>query len=202
MTTTQDTGRLIGYARVSTDEQDHRLQLDALTAAGVAARDIFRDTGSGKSTEGRPRLAAALDYLQSGDVLVVWKVDRLARSVVDLITIIDALAKRGVGFKVLTGALSGIDTTTPEGRLFLTIVGGMAEFERELMRERTKAGVAAAKANGKRLGRPAAIDDDKLAAILARKAKGQSASDIAKALGVGRSTVYRALTEAEQESAA
>jgi DNA invertase Pin-like site-specific DNA recombinase len=201
MTETEFTGRRIGYARVSTADQDHQLQIDALTGAGVEARDIFKDTGSGKSTEGRPRLKAALEYAQGGDVLIVWKVDRLARSVVDLINTVDGLAKHGIGFKVLTGALSGIDTTTPDGRLFLTIVGGMAEFERSLIKERTLAGLRAAKDDGRVLGRPRAVDEDKTAIILARRAKGESPTQIAKALGIGRSTVYRALAAVEQDAA-
>lgn len=186
---TPATGHRLGYARVSTGSQDTQLQLDALAAAGCER--VFEDTASGKSTDGRPQLAALLDYAREGDVIVVWKVDRLARSVVDLITTIDALAKRGVGFKVLTGALSGIDTTTAEGRLFLTIVGGMAEFERELIRERVQAGLVAAREQGRVGGRPRALDRDQIAAVHARRAAGETPTQIARAMGVHRATVYR-----------
>jgi DNA invertase Pin-like site-specific DNA recombinase len=185
----------IGYGRVSTRDQDAALQRTALTDAGCSK--VFEETGSGKTTEGREQFAALLDYAREGDVIVVWKVDRFARSVIDLILTVDDLQKRGIGFKVLTGALSNVDTTTPDGRLFLTMVGGFAEFERSLIVERTRAGLAAAKAEGRVGGRPKAIDDDKAAAIRARRDKGESPRAIAQALGVGKSTVYRLLAEDE-----
>jgi DNA invertase Pin-like site-specific DNA recombinase len=189
MTTTQ---HLIGYQRVSTDDQDAQLQDDALTAAGCAR--IFTDTASGKNLD-RPELTAALDYLRPGDTLVVWKLDRFARSLIDLVTTVDKLRDRGVGFKVLTGALANIDTNTPDGRLMLQVIGAMAEFERSLIVERTRAGLAAARAQGRVGGRRPAIDADKLAAAKARRAKGESVTRIAEALNVGRATLYRALGE-------
>ncbi|MBT2406495.1 MULTISPECIES: recombinase family protein, partial [unclassified Streptomyces] len=122
-------GHLIGYARVSTDDQEAQSQHDALRVAGCA--QIFTDKASGKNTD-RPELTAALDYLRPGDTLCVWKLDRFARSLIDLVTLVDSLAARGIGFKVLTGALASIDPNTPDGRLMLQVVGAMAEFERSL----------------------------------------------------------------------
>ncbi|MCX5378560.1 recombinase family protein [Streptomyces sp. NBC_00091] len=188
MTTTA--GHLIGYARVSTDDQEAQLQQDALTVAGCAR--IFTDKASGKNTD-RPELTAALDYLRPGDTLCVWKLDRFARSLIDLVTLVDSLAARGIGFKVLTGALASIDPNTPDGRLMLQVVGAMAEFERSLIKDRTRAGLDAARAQGRTGGRPAVMDADKLAAAKARRAKGESVTVIAKALGVSRATLYRAL---------
>ncbi|MEW1546029.1 recombinase family protein [Streptomyces tsukubensis] len=187
-----NTGQLIGYARVSTDDQEARLQSDALTEAGCAR--IFTDKASGKNTD-RPELTSALDYLRPGDTLCVWKLDRFARSLIDLVTMVDALRERGVGFRVLTGALASIDPATPDGRLMLQVVGAMAEFERALIKDRTRAGLAAAKAQGRTGGRPAVMDADKLAAAKARRARGESVTEVAKALGVSRATLYRALSE-------
>jgi DNA invertase Pin-like site-specific DNA recombinase len=194
MTTTASNGHLIGYARVSTEDQDAQLQRDALTAVGCSR--IFEDKASGKNTD-RPELAAGLDYLRPGDTLVVWKLDRFARSLIDLVTMVDALAARGVGFKVLTGALASIDPNTPDGRLMLQVVGAMAEFERSLIKDRTRAGLEAARAQGRTGGRPTVMDADKLAAAKARKAKGESVTIIAKALRVSRATLYRALADTE-----
>ncbi|MBB1255364.1 recombinase family protein [Streptomyces sp. OF3] len=187
-----NTGHMIGYARVSTDDQEAQLQLDALADAGCSR--IFTDKASGKNTD-RPELAAALDYLRPGDTLCVWKLDRFARSLIDLVSMVDALRERGVGFRVLTGALANIDPGTPDGRLMLQVVGAMAEFERDLIKDRTRAGLAAARAQGRTGGRPAVMDADKLAAAKARKANGESVTAIAKALGVSRATLYRALSE-------
>ncbi|MFE2288290.1 recombinase family protein [Streptomyces sp. NPDC059443] len=189
-----NTGHLIGYARVSTDDQEAQLQHDALAAAGCTR--VFTDKASGKNTD-RPELAAVLDYVRPGDTLCVWKLDRFARSLIDLVNMVDALAARGIGFKVLTGALASIDPKTPDGRLMLQVVGAMAEFERSLIKDRTRAGLDAARAQGRVGGRPAVMDADKLAAAKARKAKGESVTAIAKALGVSRATLYRALSEAE-----
>lgn len=186
------TGHLIGYARVSTDDQDAQLQRDALTAAGCSR--IFEDKASGKNTD-RPELAAVLDYLRPGDTLVVWKLDRFARSLIDLVTTVDILREQGIGFKVLTGALANIDTGTPDGRLMLQVIGAMAEFERSLIKERTQAGLKAARVQGRIGGRPTVVNEDVLAVARARKAKGESVSAIAKALGVSRATLYRHLTE-------
>ncbi|MEV7991143.1 recombinase family protein [Streptomyces sp. NPDC086077] len=193
--TTTTTGHLIGYARVSTDDQEAQLQRDALTEAGCSR--IFEDKASGKNTD-RPELAAVLDYLREGDTVVVWKLDRLGRSLIDLVSIVDGLRGRGIGFKVLTGALSAVDTTSADGRLFFQIIAAMAEFERSLIKDRTKAGLEAAKTQGRTGGRPTVITDDLLAAAKARKAKGESVSAIAKTLGVSRATLYRHLSDQEQ----
>ncbi|MET7687222.1 recombinase family protein [Streptomyces sp. NPDC005483] len=179
---------LIGYARVSTDDQEAQMQIDALKAAGCSR--IFVDKASGKSMD-RPELAKAQDYMREGDSLCVWKLDRFARSLIDLVTTVDALRGRGIGFKVLTGALANIDSSTPDGRLMLQVIGAMAEFERSLIVERTKAGLAAAKAQGRTGGRPTVITEDLLTVAKARKAKGESVAAIAKALGVSRATLYR-----------
>ncbi|MCF3181856.1 recombinase family protein [Streptomyces polychromogenes] len=187
---TTPTGHLIGYARVSTDEQEAQSQHDALTVAGCAR--VFTDKASGKNTD-RPELTSALDYLRPGDTLCVWKLDRFARSLIDLVTLVDSLAARGIGFKVLTGALASIDPNTPDGRLMLQVVGAMAEFERSLIKERTRAGLDADRAQGRTGGRPAVMDANKLAAAKARRSKGESVTTIAKALGVSRATLYRAL---------
>ncbi|WP_330317026.1 recombinase family protein [Streptomyces platensis] len=189
-----NTGHSIGYARVSTDDQEAQLQHDALTEAGCVR--IFTDKASGKNTD-RSELAAALDYLRPGDTLCVWKLDRFARSLIDLVAMVDGLAARGIGFKVLTGALAGIDPNTADGRLMLQVVGAMAEFERSLIKDRTRAGLEAAKAQGRTGGRPTVMDADKLAAAKARRAKGESVTVVAKALGVSRATLYRALAGTE-----
>ncbi len=193
MTTDATTGHLIGYARVSTDDQDAQLQFDALNAAGCSK--VFTDKASGKSTDGRPELDALLEYVRTGDVVTVWKLDRMARSVVDLIRLIDGLAARGVGFKVLTGALSGIDTTTSDGRLFLTMIAGFAEFERSLIVERTKAGLAAAKAQGRTGGRPSALTPEQVEMAKGLHAAGNSLAMIANLMKVGKTTIHRALSQ-------
>jgi Resolvase, N terminal domain len=143
---------LIGYARVSTDGQDHALQLDALRAAGCDK--VFVETASGTRTD-RPELAKALDQARKGDVLVVWRLDRLARSLRHLIDIADDLNRRGVALKSIT---ENIDTTTPSGRFMFNILGALSSMEREIIVERTRAGLVAAAARGRRGGRPAALD--------------------------------------------
>src|SRR5262245_50902777 len=140
----------IGYARVSTQDQNPALQLDALQNADCDK--IFMEKASGAQRD-RPELKAALDYIRPGDTLVVWKLDRLARSIRQRIDTIESLEARGIGFRSLTEA---IDTTTPGGKLIFHIFGALAEFERSVIRERTKAGLASARARGKRGGRPPA----------------------------------------------
>ncbi|MFD7262800.1 recombinase family protein [Streptomyces sp. NPDC059874] len=185
------TGYFIGYARISTEDQEAQLQRDALTEAGCAR--IFEDKASGKNAD-RPELTAVLDYLREGDTLCVWKLDRLGRSLIDLVTIVDGLRAKGVGFKVLTGALSSVDTTSADGRLFFQIIASMAEFERALIKDRTIAGLVEAKAQGKVGGRPRAMDSKMVKQAQVLKGEGKSYGAIAKALGVGQATVYRALT--------
>ncbi len=177
---------LIGYARVSTLEQTLDLQKDALTKAECSK--IFTDTISGAKTE-RKGLDEALSFLREGDTLVVWKLDRLGRSLNHLIEIITALESKKIGFKSLT---ESIDTTTPGGKLIFHIFGALAQFERDLIRERTNAGLAAARARGKKGGRPKALDQKK--AELAQKLYNDETNtldDILKILNISKTTFYR-----------
>ncbi|HKK22747.1 MAG TPA: recombinase family protein [Pseudohaliea sp.] len=179
---------LIGYARVSTRDQTPSLQRDALTAAGCAR--IFEETASGGQRE-RPQLTAALDYLRPGDTLAVWKLDRLARSLKQLIETVEALGARDIGFRSLTEA---IDTNTAGGRLVFHIFASLAEFERSVIRERTRAGLDAAKARGRTGGRPPALDPADLAAARALlRDPDITVADVAKRLKVAPSTLYRHL---------
>jgi DNA invertase Pin-like site-specific DNA recombinase len=150
---------MIGYARVSTDEQNLALQLDALRSAGCEV--IFEDTGSG-ADDSRKGLTDALSRCSAGDVLTVWKLDRLGRSLLDLVEMVERLRACSVGFRVLTGAGATIDTTRPEGRFILGVFAALAEFERELIRERTRAGMAAAKRRGRHVGRPRKLTPHKI----------------------------------------
>jgi DNA invertase Pin-like site-specific DNA recombinase len=189
MTATQN---LVGLARVSTDSQDNALQMDALNAAGVVR--IFTDTvSSRKDAADRPGLVAALDYLRDGDTLCVWQLDRLGRSTKEILTIADDLHKRGVGLRILAGTLVGDYQPTGSGKLFFTILSAFAEFERDQIHMRTMAGLKAARAKGNVGGRPTVMNGDVLAAAKARRARGESPTQIAKALGVSRASVYRHL---------
>jgi len=180
-------GHLLGYARVSTTEQDPALQLDALTAAGCARNYV--DHASGILTN-RPQLDKLLDALLPGDTIVVWKLDRLGRSLSHLLITVPDLGTRGAGFRSLT---EGIDTTTPSGRLMFSLLGALAEFERDLIRERTMAGLEAARTRGKPPGRPTVMTPDRIATARAMVAAGTPISRIASTLGVGRGSIYRAL---------
>ena len=181
---------LIGYARVSTQEQNLELQINALQAAGC--KKIFTEKASGAQRD-RPELKAALEYMRTNedDTLVVWKLDRLARSLRQLIDTIEELEKKGIGFKSLT---ENIDTTTSGGRLVFHIFGALAEFERILIKERTIAGLKAAKAMGKKGGRPQALEAEDLrdAKALLRNKK-ITVKEVAKRLKVDPSTLYRYL---------
>ncbi len=152
---------LIGYARVSTDEQNLGLQLDALHAAGCAA--VFEDQGISGAVTRRPGLTAALKRCGPGDVLVAWKLDRLGRSTLDLVGLVEALKGRGVGLKVLAGEGASVDTTRPEGKLVFAVFAAFAEFERELIRERTRAGMTAARRRSVVVGRPRKLTAHQLA---------------------------------------
>lgn len=181
-------GHALGYARVSTGEQDASLQHDALTAAGCYR--VFIDTASG-SLESRPELNKVLDQLRPGDTLVVWRLDRLGRSIRHLIDQLAALQERGVEFRSLQ---ENIDTSSSGGRLVFHLFASLAEFERDLIRERTTAGLEAARARGRTGGRPPLLTKDKLRT--ARKLYAQQDMTVAKigeVLGVSRTTVYRAL---------
>jgi DNA invertase Pin-like site-specific DNA recombinase len=179
---------LIGYARVSTVDQDVALQRDALHQAGCTR--IFEDYGvSGVKTE-RPALLAALAYIREGDVLVVWKLDRLGRSLAHLITTVSDLEKRGVGLRSLTEA---IDTTTSGGRLIFHVFGALGQFERDVIRERTRAGLTAAAARGRKGGRKPVVTADKLKRARALRTQGLNVRETAKRLKVGKTALYEAL---------
>jgi DNA invertase Pin-like site-specific DNA recombinase len=181
---------LVGLARVSTDAQDAQLQRDALGEAGCGR--IFEEKISTRKTE-RPGLAVALDYLRPGDTLCVWKLDRLGRSARNILIIADSLHDRGIGLRILTGKLAGSYTPAGEGKFFFTMMAAFAELERDIIHERTMAGLAAARAQGRTGGRPTVMDADKLAAAQARRASGESPTQIARALGVSRASIYRHL---------
>lgn len=181
--------RLIGYARVSTADQDTGLQVDALKAAG--SEKIFEDTAGGGAGSKRSGLAAALASLTAGDVLIVWRLDRLGRSLPHLLETVAGLEARGVGFRSISDA---IDTTSAGGRLVFHIMASLAEFERALIGERTKAGMAAAKSRGAMIGRRRALTSDQLEHAKPLVDAGQPAALGARTLGVGRSTLYRALS--------
>jgi DNA invertase Pin-like site-specific DNA recombinase len=179
---------LIGYARVSTTEQHLHLQQDALVKAGCLK--IFTDTISGAKSE-RKGLSEALDFIRGGDTLVVWRLDRLGRSLKDLIERITELHSRNIGFKSLT---EQIDTTTSGGKLIFHIFGALAEFERDIIQERTNAGLTAARARGRQGGRPKSPLSDERKLQMARQMyenKSHSVRDICNALGIPRSTFYK-----------
>ena len=179
---------VIGYARVSTAEQNLDLQLTALQGAGAVR--TFSDNGVSGSTLERPQLSKALDRLEAGDVLTVWKLDRLGRNTHHVLDLVEDIRDRGAGFRSLT---EGLDTTGPMGTAMLTIMAAFGQLERDTMIERTRAGLAAAAANNRRGGRPRKVDEAAAARAKELKGKGISASDIGKMLGVSRATVYRYL---------
>lgn len=182
---------LVGYARVSTQEQDLALQLDALRTAGC--EKVFEEKASGAQRD-RPALKAALTYMRGGDTLVVWRLDRLARSLKQLVETVEDFGARGLGLRSLT---ESIDTTTAGGKLVFHLFAALAEFERGVIRERTLAGLQAARARGRIGGRPPALKAKDLAAARAMLKDPQiSVVEIAKRLGVAASTLYRHLPRA------
>ncbi len=183
---------LIGYARVSTTEQHLHLQQDALTAAGCLK--IFTDTISGAKSE-RKGLSEALDYIRAGDTLVVWRLDRLGRSLPHLIATMTDLEERGIGFKSLT---ENIDTTTSGGKLIFHIFGALAEFERNLIRERTQAGLVAARARGRRGGRPKALTAKQRTIARELYEKHHPIAEICRTLKISKATLYRSLKTGER----
>lgn len=181
---------IIGYARVSTTDQNPQLQLDALRDAGAAR--VFTDHGVSGSKADRPQLQACLDHLREGDVLAVWKLDRLGRNTQHVLAVVDELTSRRIGFRSLT---EGLHTDGAMGKAMLTIMAAFAQLERDTMIERTRAGLAAAAANGRKGGRPRKVDDATAIKARSLRDKGIHATDIAKMLSVSRATVYRYLSE-------
>ena len=183
---------LIGYARVSTHDQTLNLQQDALQKAGC--NKIFTDTASGAKTE-RIGLEQALSYVRKGDTFVVWRLDRLGRSLPHLIATMTSLEEQGIGFKSLT---ENIDTTTSGGKLIFHIFGALAEFERNLIRERTQAGLTAARARGRKGGRPSALTAKQLGIARDLYEKHHPITEICRTLKISRATLYRSLKTGER----
>ena len=179
----------IGYARVSTTDQDLALQLDALAKVGCAG--VFEDKASGAKAD-RPGLAAALGFVREGDILAVWKLDRLGRSLPHLIETVNALETRDVSFRSLTEA---IDTTTPGGRLVFHIFGALGQFERDLTRERTRAGLDAAAARGRQGGRKPVMTEEKLRRAQTLLVQGLTVREVAARIKVGKTALYAALAQ-------
>lgn len=183
---------LVGYMRVSseTDRQTTDLQRDALIAAGVDERHLFQDRASG-ARDDRSGLSKALDFIRSGDCLVVWKLDRLGRSLPHLLQIIATLREKGADFRSLTEQM---DTTTPSGELLFSIFGALAQYERALTQERIRAGLAAAKRRGRRGGRPRSIDAEKLDAVISALKGGATKAAVCRSFGIARSTLTETLS--------
>lgn len=182
-------GRLVGYARVSTAEQNLEMQIAELRKAGVHEDNIWTEKVSAASSK-RPKLRIALMDARAGDTFVVWKLDRISRSLLDLLAIMKDLEERSIDFKSLT---EGIDTKTPGGKLLLHVIGALAQFERDLIVERTKAGVAAYRERGGRIGQPRKLSDTDVVKIMKRIEKGESVRDLAKEYGVAPGTIYNAI---------
>lgn len=184
--------RLLGYTRVSTASQDSQLQVDALLGEGVQRRDVFFDVTSGSKTAvSRPGMKKLLEHAESGDTVVVWRVDRLGRSLIDVLNTVNLLRGRGVAVKSIS---DGIDPATSTGRLMLNMLATLAEYERELITERVNAGIAAARSSGTRFGRPPsdpAVIAEKLGVVREARARGRTASEAAKLVGWSRATLYR-----------
>lgn len=182
---------LVGYMRVSSDSdrQSTALQRDALIAAGVDARHLFEDRASG-ARDDRPGLKTCLDFVKAGDTLIVWKLDRLGRSLPHLLSIVADLRDTGVAFRSLT---EGMDTNTPHGELLFHIFGALAQYERALTRERIQAGLAAARRRGRNGGRPTTIESEKLEAVIAALNGGASKAAVCRTFAIPRSTLVDTL---------
>ena len=189
---------LVGYMRVSSDHdrQTTHLQRDALLATGVDPRHLFEDTASG-ARDDRPGLQQALAYVRPGDCLVVWKLDRLGRSLPHLLHIVTTLQAQGVAFRSLTEQM---DTTTPHGAFLFSVFGALAQYERALTQERIRADLEAARRRGRRGGRPKAISSEQLEAILAALQAGASKAAVCRTFGVKRTTLYDALARVDVSS--
>ena len=184
--------RHLGYTRVSTASQDAQLQLDALVDSGVQKRDVFSDVTSGSRTATeRPGMKRLMDYIEPGDTVVVWRIDRLGRSLIDVLNTVNLLRDKGVKIRSLS---DGIDPETTSGRLMLGMLATLAEYERELITERVNAGIAAAKQSGTRFGRPPvdpAVIAEKLDIAQGAREKGRTAAEAASLVGWSRATLYR-----------
>lgn len=184
--------RHLGYTRVSTASQDAQLQLDALVDSGVQKRDVFSDVTSGsRAAIERPGMKRLMDYVEPGDTVVVWRIDRLGRSLIDVLNTVNLLRDKGVKIRSLS---DGIDPETTSGRLMLGMLATLAEYERELITERVNAGIAAAKQNGTRFGRPPvdpAVIAEKLDIAQDARRKGRTAAEAASLVGWSRATLYR-----------
>lgn len=187
---------LIGYMRVSSesDRQSFDLQYDALIQSGVDPRNIYQDRASGAKDQ-RDGLKKALEFVMPGDCLVVWKLDRLGRSLSHLITIIESLKEKGIAFKSLT---ENMDTTTPQGQFLFSVFGALAQYERALTKERIMAGLSAAKKRGKTGGRPKAISEEKMQAILEALNSGITKAAICRTFNVKRTTLYDAISKSTE----
>lgn len=184
--------RRLGYTRVSTTSQDARLQLDALRGVGVEARDVFSDVTSGnRAAIKRPGMKKLLEYAEDGDTVVVWRIDRLGRSLIDVLNTVNLLRERGVKVRSIS---DGIDPETSSGRMMLGMLATLAEYERELITERVNAGIAAARQSGTRFGRPPVKPDEiqqKLQIVREARARGRTAEEAARLVGWSRATLYR-----------
>ncbi|WP_371031327.1 recombinase family protein [Pseudoclavibacter sp. JSM 162008] len=184
--------RLLGYTRVSTATQDAQLQLDALVDVGVQKRDVFADVTSGSRTAiERPGMKRLLEHAEAGDTVVVWRVDRLGRSLIDVLNTVNLLRERGINVRSIS---DGIDPATSTGRLMLNMLATLAEYERELIVERVNAGIAAARQNGTKFGRPLSDPvqvEEKLQVVSDARKRGRTAADAARLVGWSRATLYR-----------
>jgi len=184
--------RHLGYTRVSTASQDAQLQLDALVDSGVQKRDVFSDVTSGsRAAIERPGMKRLMDYVEPGDTVVVWRIDRLGRSLIDVLNTVNLLRDKGVKIRSLS---DGIDPETTSGRLMLGMLATLAEHERELITERVNAGIAAARQSGTRFGRPPvdpAVIAEKLDIAQSARRKGRTAAEAASLVGWSRATLYR-----------
>jgi DNA invertase Pin-like site-specific DNA recombinase len=182
---------IFGYGRVSSIDQNPDLQINALLESGVPRDNIFIEKKSGKDMD-RKELKELRSKLRSGDTVIIWKLDRLGRSLSDLLNIVNEWKEKGVSFKSVT---ENFDTTTPQGKLFFSMCGAFAEYERSMIQERVTEGIKAAKERGTKFGRPVKADENVKSMAVALHSKGVPKKEICLRLGVGRSTVYRAISE-------